>query len=95
MMDKIGGSAFPLATGWVETTGARWQKIVVVRELDRGMSLRDYFAAHAPAPPDWYILAAMEASHGKQTCDVMQDRAACELAWPYVWANAQIAERAK
>ena len=92
MMDKIGGSAFPLATGWVETTGARGQKIVVVRELDRGMSLRDYFAAHAPAIPDWYIASPLARYSDS---DLTTVRFKLMSAWPYAWADAMLAERAK
>ncbi len=47
-----GGPAFPLAAGWVEERSDGSAKtIVTVRELDRGMTLRDYFIAHAPAEP--------------------------------------------
>lgn len=48
MTDKTGGPAFPLATGWVEDLqNGSPKKLVTVRELGRGMTLRDYFAAHA------------------------------------------------
>lgn len=43
---ETGGSAFPLALGWIETdTNNGNQKSVDVREVSHGMSLRDYFAA--------------------------------------------------
>ena len=86
MTDKTGGSAFPLATGWVETTGDRGQKIVVVRELDRGMSLRDYFASK--------VLEGLVAD------GILQDepttiRIANAAAVSYILADAMLAERAK
>lgn len=44
-----GGPAFPLFAEYEHDSG------VVVREFQFGMSLRDYFAAHAPRKPqDWY-----------------------------------------
>ena len=49
---ETGGPAFPLAVGWVETdmnNGA--QKCVDVRDLDRGMSLRDFFATKCDLEP--------------------------------------------
>ena len=43
-----GGSAFPLAVGWIETDmNSGNQKCIDVRDLSHGMSLRDYFAAKA------------------------------------------------
>jgi hypothetical protein len=48
MSSDNGGQAFPLATGWVEDTqDGGPKKVVTVRELDHGMTLRDYFAAKA------------------------------------------------
>lgn len=44
-----GGPAFPLATGWVEDSqDGSPKKVVLVKELDHGMTLRDYLATHAP-----------------------------------------------
>lgn len=43
-----GGPAFPLALGWIETDQNNGdQKVVDVRDVSHGMSLRDYFAAKA------------------------------------------------
>lgn len=48
MSSDNGGQAFPLATGWVEDTqDGGPKKVVTVRELDHGMTMRDYFAAKA------------------------------------------------
>lgn len=48
---------------------------------DDGMSLRDYFAAHAPEPP--------QAWRGG-------DRAVSDcIAWRYYYADAMLRERAK
>ena len=96
MSEYDGGPAFPLATGSVETTGDRGQKIVTVRELQRGLSLRDYFAAHAPTPQDWYILESLPRLNNMRSLnDSVAIRKSAELAWPYVWADAMLAERAK
>lgn len=48
MPKNNGGSAFPIALGWIESdmnSGA--QTVVDVRDVSHGMSLRDYFAAKA------------------------------------------------
>ena len=45
---KDGGAAFPFATGWsTSDDGGVSGKATLVRELNHGMSLRDYFAAAA------------------------------------------------
>lgn len=48
MPNNEGGHAFPIALGWIETDQNNGNQIVVdVRDVDHGMSLRDYFAAKA------------------------------------------------
>ena len=51
------------------------------------VSLRDYFAAHAPEPPQWWSFLQREA------CGA--ERMAQEARWAYQWADAMLAERGK
>ena len=78
--DADGGPAFPAVPATLD--GKRWSS---------GMSLRDHFAVHAPAAPDWYLLPLLALV----VEDSFARRQRIELAWPYVWADAQIAERNK
>jgi hypothetical protein len=64
-----GGTAFPSHGSMGE----------VVQE---GMTLRDYFAAHAPPVPDWYI---------KMRNSDMEDL----IKWRWYYADAMLAEREK
>ena len=73
---KDGGAAFP-------TTGMQYN-------IDRdefevgsysGMSLRDYFAAHAPEPPVWW---KHDAEHEEQY-----------YKWRWHYADAMLAQRGK
>lgn len=57
MSEKNGGPAFPLATGWVEDhQDGRPKTVVLVQELDHGMTLRAYAAIKLKVPDsgiDW------------------------------------------
>jgi hypothetical protein len=50
--------------------------------VQEGMTLRDYFAAHAPPVPDWYI---------KMRNSDMEDL----IKWRWYYADAMLAEREK
>lgn len=50
-----------------------------------GMSLRDYFIAHAPPPPDWF---APHQSNNKYDEDKF-------FQWPRVWADEMLKQRVK
>ena len=76
-----GGPAFPQASPEMVITG---QSI----EETQGMSLRDYFAAHAPITGEWFLSAR------KQTDDP-RVAARALVEWAYVYADAMLAERAK
>lgn len=67
-MSKDGGPAFPFSDG-------------AAMEASEGMSLRDYFAAHAPPPPDWW--------HGGQ------DRTADIAEWKWNYADEMLRARSK
>lgn len=86
---ETGGPAFPLAIGWIETDmSTGHQTVVDVRDLDRGMTLRDRFAEKA-----------MEKFNGVDiTCDSDIKRRfdfsdAASLCYQY--ADAMLKERAK
>lgn len=71
--------AFPLALGWIETDhGNGSQKVVDVRDVSHGMSLRDYFAGKALATLSAYPVedvahwdAADFAKHAYEVADAM------------------------
>lgn len=78
---ETGGPAFPLAVGWVETDMKTGNQICVdVRDLDRGMSLRDYFAAK--------FICGRSAIPGDVDADY-------DAALAYKVADAMLKERAK
>ncbi len=74
-----GGQAFPGEQG--EVAGL-WNQT-----WDPGMSLLEYFAAHAPESPDWWWSVA-KAGAGNLTPEA---KLAHEVAWTRAWARAQIA----
>lgn len=88
-----GGPAFPIETqkdseGWIQRYGSD------------GMSLRDYFAAHAPAEPGWWFDPVMDTEKPDDYADTAairswEDRRNRErwIQWPYAWADLQIAQR--
>ena len=100
-MKKDGGPAFPSIYGATDA-------------LDEGMSLRDYFAAHAPAhilwefdvigfadadrpsgySMDWpyHTPATKKISLDMEKFDCDRTRA-MYAQWPWVWADAMLAER--
>jgi hypothetical protein len=121
MMDsperKTGGPAFPRPLG---NNGRPHFEDSEVSSDQEGMSLRDYFAAHAPRDwPEWYQPTmpprpAIEWGHDhphEPRCRSSYDciainldeleaydrerRRQFSLQWPYAWADAMLAERAK
>lgn len=72
MSKNTGGPAFPT------TDFLHAGQVVPGSE---GMSLRDYFAANAPPPPDRW-------RGGERDANGM-------ASWAYRWADAMLAERAK
>lgn len=67
-----------------------------------GMSLLDYFLAHAPASmPEWYY-ETNERPHFEEGLVYAEWRTLIEayrkerdLSWPFYWANAMLKEREK
>lgn len=75
---KDGGPAFPCEQH--ETQDGLWNQT-----FESGMTLRDYFAAHAPAPPDWWIEGYPSSSldeHGKLIAE-----------WNWAYADAMLRAR--
>lgn len=76
-----GGAAFPC-----NALESRNGDIIIYATA--GMSLRDYFAAKAPSPPDWWL-------------NDLPDSAKCQLAqianalseWNYIYADAMLKAR--
>ena len=77
-----GGPAFPTDTG-ILIDG-----VPVTREL-HGMSLRDWFAGHAPEVPEWFVCDWVRDHPGSQR----EQEAAMYFAWPWVYADRMLAER--
>lgn len=72
--------------------GPAFPSVDLGADVQPGMSLRDYFAAHAPAVPEWFSPdiphqpgTGIDATWGKLRL----------FQWPYVWADAQLVQRAK
>lgn len=72
-----GGAAFPL----VAESG--------LGRINEGMTLRDYFATHAPQPPKWWM-----DSYAKQTQD-LDTYAAVITQWNYTYADSMLEARKK
>lgn len=114
-----GGPAFPKHEQWNE-----WSELkgnYIPRTGPRGgMSLRDYFAAHASRTPQHWFRPVMPTpppvkqrheGHGElrgcvdDICPILnwdevnaynaERERQTFLQWPYAWADAMIAERAK
>lgn len=78
--------------------------------FERGsLSLRDYFAAHAPEIPDWYSGGFDEPEPPKVNWDAPNHQEAADAVagwvdrrdtwrtprWPYAWADMMLEERSK
>lgn len=85
---KDGGSAFPL----VERSASGGERVTF------GLSMRDYFAAHAPVEPQpWF---SPDTSHRTlrrltqpEIAKIMDEER--RKQWPYAWADTMLAERDK
>ncbi len=94
-----GGSAFPVADPFAVKCPKTTDEAM---RLQSGMTLRDYFAAHRPAPADlsraWGEAVVREFPK-KDGCDapfgreVAQWWADVEAAWSYMQADAMIKAR--
>lgn len=84
-----------------------------MEEAQTGMTLRDYFATHAPAQPTWNFEPVMntprpvpqmvEGDHDSAEC-VNKDEIESwnnernkqwSIQWPWVWADAMLAQSGK
>lgn len=79
-----GGSAFPCMPPQDTAAGSA----VGYPHPGAGMSLRDYFAAHAPPPPEGWLRFEKKAG------DLVQYAADLAL-WRRLYADAMLTERAK
>lgn len=75
-------SAFPCEQH--ETQEGNWNQT-----FEPGMTLRDYFAAHAPAEPQSWFEPTMPSGSPN---DYFKERS---IQWPYAWADEQLKEREK
>ena len=97
-MKPNGGPAFPLATGW-KTENYNPSNVfedsssTLVRERDPGMSVRDYFMAHAPI--SLRDISDTKWGAGTYTPASMEDRIATLVKLRGEYADAMIAEREK
>jgi hypothetical protein len=94
-----GGPAFPFTPHpQQQLNDGRWDQSY--DPGDSGMSLRDYFAAPAPEPQQWWL--EIERSKDRNANpygyqDLPKPRGPIELdaAWRYMWADAMLAAREK
>lgn len=90
--DDDGGPAFPSESATVYDHNADFAKKV---DAMRGMTLRDYFAAHADRPWEGWAREWME-SRGLNFDDrTPGDAVSVTAAWRYALADAMIAERGR
>lgn len=81
-MKYDGGPAFPVDQ---ETT-------------EFGISLRDYFAAHAPITPQSWFESSEQSQTPIETSGVrtvIYDKKKIAIEWPWAWADAMIEARDK
>jgi len=80
-MKQDGGPAFPVTADLLcdHTSGTSVRL--------KGMSLRDYFAAHAPQPPVTW--------RGGEWMQSGTNALAAYIAWRWYYADTMLAERAK
>lgn len=62
-----------------------WQRQKVLHPGGGGVTVRDFFAAHAPDMPFWFV----------QPTEILTENMAIRTRWCYVWADAMLKERAK
>ncbi len=75
MSEKDGGSAFPCSAP---------------SNMPQGMTLRDYFAAHAPPmPDDWASLRR----HDYADYEAAGEELLLDCQWRWMWADAMLAAR--
>ena len=79
MSKETGGDAFPNKTESNLYAGTFY--------YERGMTLRDYFAAHAPECPKWFYEITRSGN------EIADQR--CVALWRYSYADAMIKERSK
>ena len=60
-----------------------------------GMTLRDYFAAHAPVTPESWARDWMEVNGGNFDDRTPGEVAEIMASWCYYYADAMLAERSK
>lgn len=84
-----GGSAFPVPMVY--------DGVHVENVNERGLSVRDYFAAHAPVGDLFMsaVVTAMARATQEQDQDATEVAAKVVAAWAYIYADALLAERAK
>lgn len=82
-----GGPAFPVAEFDGQTFLVKTRD--ELKRLLSGMTLRDYFAAHAPEPPQWWIDGYKSALNdlNKYGQHIAQ--------WNFVYADEMVKEREK
>lgn len=92
-MIKDGGPAFPCVIDSYNDVPAH---------NEQGMTLRDYFAAHAPEVPAWFKIDGFPKMAGcsveatrlyELELDAYAERRA--IAWPWHYADAMLAARDK
>jgi hypothetical protein len=95
MSKDTGGAAFPVIDGIEKDFRGR-----LAPEYTAGMTLRDYFAAKAPAAPEGWVSTQLSVDKSRNPHnDDYRPRRRSELeiraAYAYQWADALLAERAK
>ena len=79
MVRNDGGPAFPTNSDQHDVSSC-------------GLSIRDYFAAHAPPPPKWWLDSYPDCF---SKADRLQLPAEHWSQWAFVYADAMLAERQK
>lgn len=90
MSEKHGGPAFPMPHS--DQPGSY--------ETHPGMTLRDWFAGHAPTAPAWWLdlqrgLDKSRNPYNEARKPPLRGEAELQAAWRYEFAEAMLAARAK
>ena len=96
-LEETGGPAFPIPVAGC-TDGGVYNTMEQSGGQLGGMTLRDWFATHAPEPPEWWLQTQRQHDHNRNPHNEdhkppIRSDAEIDAAWRWTWADAMLAER--